>query len=114
MLANVAASFLCPNQSHFREGVPQIKDSNYPLAAELERENDLDRNFSVELSDVTVIETPALASPTRIYSNVQYVEAEGGAPGSNGCHPVRCRTGIFTSPDRCPTQRDPIPMPLGL
>jgi hypothetical protein len=40
MLANAAASFPCPNSIRFREGFPQFKDSNNPLAVELEREND--------------------------------------------------------------------------
>jgi len=32
--------FLAPNAIRFREGFPEIEDSNNPLAVELEREND--------------------------------------------------------------------------
>jgi hypothetical protein len=60
MLANVAASFPCPNSSRFREGVPRFNDSNNPLAVKLERENDPGREILLSsLSNFTSAETAA-------------------------------------------------------
>ena len=107
MLANAQASFPCPNSFCFEKAFFEQdfeQDSNNPLAVELETENDPAREiFLSKLSDFTSVEAAAPASPTRIYSNVQHVEAYGGALGVDGDDPVRSRRRPIRKPRPMPS-----------
>jgi hypothetical protein len=68
--------FLAPIHFVLEKAFCNLQDSNNPLAAELERENDLAREIFLScLSDFISVETATPVGTARIYSNVQHVEA---------------------------------------